>query len=95
MFTIYVSVYNTQPPFTAQICGGKVWIIHGERWYVNVTRHPVLVYTDHNPLVFFERMKLKNPKILRWSLLIQSYNLEINHIKGKNNVIANALSPVG
>ena len=33
MFRIYVSVYNTQPPFTSQICGGKVWIIHGERWY--------------------------------------------------------------
>ena len=63
--------------------------------YVNVTRHPVLVYTDHNPLVFNERMKLKNQKILRWSLLIQSYNLEIKHIKGKNNVIADALSRVG
>ena len=31
MFTIYVSVYNVNPPFTAQICGGKVRIIHGER----------------------------------------------------------------
>ena len=36
--------------------------------YVNVTRHPVLVYTDHNPLVFIERMKLRNQKILIWSL---------------------------
>ena len=63
--------------------------------YVNVTRHPVLVYTDLNPLVFNERMKLKNQKILKWSLLIQSYNLEIKHIKGKNNVIADVLSRVG
>ena len=31
MFTIYVSVHNTQSPFTAQICGEKGRIIHGER----------------------------------------------------------------
>ena len=34
-FTIYVSVYNTHPPFRAQIGGKKVQIIHGERRYTN------------------------------------------------------------
>ena len=48
--------------------------------YINVTRFPVLVFTDHNPLVFMSRMKDKNQKILRWSLIIQRYNLEIRHI---------------
>ena len=76
-------------------CFSLVSALHHYDVYVNVTRHPVLVYTDHNPLVFIERMKLKNQKILRWSLLIQSYNLEIKHIKGTNNVIADALSRVG
>ena len=38
--------------------------------YINVTRFPVLVFTDHNPLVFMSRMKDKNQKILRWSLII-------------------------
>ena len=76
-------------------CFSLVSALHHYDVYVNVTRHPVLVYTDHNPLVFIERMKLKNQKILRWSLLIQSYNLEIKHIKGKNNVIADALFRVG
>ena len=33
-FTIYVSVYNTHPPFRAQIGGKKVRIIHRERRYV-------------------------------------------------------------
>ena len=76
-------------------CFSLVSALHHYDVYGNVTRHPVLVYTDHNPLVFIERMKHKNQKILRWSLLIQSYNLEIKYIKGKNNVIANALSRVG
>ena len=59
--------------------------------YINVTRFPVLVFTDHNPLVSMSRMKDKNQKILRCSLIIQWYNLEIIHIKGKDNIIADAL----
>ena len=62
--------------------------------YINVTRFPVIVFTDHNPLVFMSRMKDKNQKILRWSLIIQRYNLEIRHIKGKDNIIADALSRI-
>ena len=40
------------------------------------------------------RMKDKNQKILRWSLIIQRYNLEIRHIKGKDNIIVDALSRI-
>ena len=60
--------------------------------YLNPTYDPVLVYTDHNPLVFMNRMKYKNRRILRWSLIIQEYNLEIKHISGKDNVISDCLS---
>ena len=52
----------------------------------------VKVYTDHNPLVFLSRMKNKNRRLLNWSLLLQEYNLDIHHIKGVDNVIADALS---
>ena len=62
--------------------------------YLNVTKHPVLTFTDHNPLVFINRMKNKNQMILRWSLIMQHYNLDIRHIKGRDNVIADALSRV-
>ena len=62
--------------------------------YINVTKYPVLTFTDHNPLVFINRMKNKNQMILRWSLIMQGYNLDIRHIKGKDNVIADALSRV-
>ena len=60
--------------------------------YLCATMYPVLVLTDHNPLTFLDRMKEKNQRILRWSLLIQEYNLSIQHVKGKDNVIADALS---
>ena len=59
--------------------------------YLSTTRQ-LLVYTDHNPLIFIQRMKGKNQKILRWSLLLQQYNLKISHVKGKDNAVADALS---
>ena len=62
--------------------------------YLSTTASPVLVYTDHNPLTFINKMKNKNQRILRWSLTLQGYNLDIRHIKGKDNVIADALSRV-
>ena len=62
--------------------------------YLGTTVHPVLVFTDHNPLTFIRRMKNKNQRLVRWSLTLQEYNLDIRHIKGKDNVMADALSRV-
>ena len=60
--------------------------------YLCPTITPIEVFTDHNPLVFVQKMKNKNQRLLRWSLILQRYNLEIKHIKGVNNVIADTLS---
>ncbi|XP_047479369.1 uncharacterized protein LOC125032316 [Penaeus chinensis] len=56
------------------------------------SHQPVVVYTDHNPLVFIHRMQNQNQRILRWSLLLQQYNLVVKYIKGVDNVIADSLS---
>ena len=60
--------------------------------YLCTTYEPIVVYTDHNPLVFISRMKNKNKRILRWSLILQEYNVKIYHVRGKENVIADVLS---
>ena len=60
--------------------------------YLRPTVAPVQVYTDHNPLVFISKMKNHNQRLLRWSLALQEYDLEIRHVKGRDNVIADALS---
>jgi hypothetical protein len=62
--------------------------------YLRYPRYPVQVYTDHNPLVFLSRMKNKNRRLMRWSLIAQEYNLIIHHIKGRDNVIPDALSRI-
>ena len=55
--------------------------------YVTSSSLPIAVYSDHNPLVVIHKMKGR-------SLVLQEYVLEIRHIKGKNNVIADSLSRV-
>lgn len=62
--------------------------------YLCTTCEPMTVYSDHNPLVFINKMKNKNQRILRWSLALQAYNIDIQHIKGSENVIADTLSRV-
>lgn len=53
---------------------------------------PVKVFTDHSPLQFLERMAPHNAKLLRWSLELQQYNLQIIHRPGKNNLFPDYLS---
>ena len=60
--------------------------------YVTSGGRTITVFSDHNPLVFLNKMKNKNQRLLRWSLLLQEYNLNIRHIKGKDNIIADCLS---
>ncbi len=56
--------------------------------YVGSSSIPVLIFTDHNPLIFLSRMRNANQRLMRWSLFIQ----EICYKKGKDNVLADALS---
>ena len=60
--------------------------------YVTSSHISLVVFTDHNPLTFLSKIKNKNQRLVRWSLLLQNYNLEIRHIKGRDNVVADALS---
>ena len=53
---------------------------------------PVTVLTDHNPLVHLANLRHTNQRLLRWSLRLQEFPLKIEHIAGRNNVIADALS---
>ncbi|XP_033963931.2 uncharacterized protein [Pseudochaenichthys georgianus] len=60
--------------------------------YLGASVKPIKVYTDHNPLVFLSRMYNHNQRLMRWSLIVQNYNLDISHKKGSDNVLADALS---
>lgn len=60
--------------------------------YVGSSALPVVVFTDHDPLVFLNRMYNNNQRLVRWALFVQGYNIEIRHKKGANNILTDALS---
>lgn len=60
--------------------------------YVGSSSLPIVVYTDHNPLVFLSRMYNHNQRLMRWALIVQDYHLEICHKKGSDNIVSDALS---
>ncbi len=68
-----------------------VWALQHFEVYVNSSA-PLTVYTDHNPLTFLNSVTCPNHRLMRWFLFLQSYCLNICHIKGSENIVADALS---
>lgn len=60
--------------------------------YLGSSHVPTIVFSDHNPLVFLTRMQNSNQRLMRWSLLLQDFNIEVRYKKGLENVMADALS---
>ena len=76
-------------------------IIENEAWallyalqkldvYVYSSR--VIVYMDHNPLQYIINSLPHSPRLTRWMLSLQRYDLEIRYIKGEDNTISDCLS---
>lgn len=53
-----------------------------------------LVRSDHKPLVYLYNLKDPSSKLTRLRLELAEYNFTIEHIAGKNNVVADALSRI-
>ena len=50
------------------------------------------IKTDHNNLKYFLEQKEFNERQQKWVNKVQAYDFEIEYVKGKNNVVADALS---
>ena len=51
-----------------------------------------IVETDHQPLLYLNKAKVSNARLMRWALLLQPYRFTIRAIKGSENVGADYLS---
>ena len=56
------------------------------------TKHKVIVHIDHKGLMFFLKTKQLSPRQVRWLKELACYDFAIKHIRGENNIGADALS---
>lgn len=69
-----------------------IWALQFFEVYLTSGTFPIVVFSDHNPLTFLHSLQSPNQRLIRWSRFLQPYPLEIRHIRGVENVLADALS---
>ena len=52
----------------------------------------VLLKSDHLPLKRFLHKNTVNSKVNNWAMELESFNIQFEHIKGQNNILADTLS---
>jgi hypothetical protein len=63
-----------------------------EKFRLYVYGHKIHLNTDNKALTFLNRCTLTSSRIARWVLQLQEYDLEIRHISGVENHLADTIS---
>ena len=71
-------------------CFAVVWSI--QKFQPYLYGREFILETDHQPLLYINRAKVTNPRIMRWALALQPYRFSVRAIKGSENLGADFLS---
>ena len=71
-------------------CLALVWAV--QKFQLYLYGRSFVLQTDHQPLIYLNRCKITNSRIMRWALFLQSYSIRIEAIKGSVNVGADYMS---
>jgi translation initiation factor 2 beta subunit (eIF-2beta)/eIF-5 len=63
-----------------------------EKFRLQIYGNKIFLNTDNKALSFLQRCAITSSRVARWSIAIQEYDLEIQHIKGAENHLADVLS---
>jgi RNase H-like domain found in reverse transcriptase/Reverse transcriptase (RNA-dependent DNA polymerase)/Integrase zinc binding domain/Integrase core domain len=64
-----------------------------EHFHVYALLNPVIIYTDHKPLVALKTKQIQgSDRLVRWRLRLEVYDYSIQYRPGKENLCADALS---
>ena len=67
-------------------------VLATQAFKIYLSSGPTIIFTEHEPLQFINSMALFNRRLLRWAMELQQLQLEILHVKGKHNILADYLS---
>lgn len=73
-------------------CLAIVWAI--QKFHRYLYGQEFTLQTDHKPLIYLNKKKVANARLMRWALVLQPYKFKIVAVSGKANVGADYLSRI-
>ncbi len=71
-------------------CLAVVWCV--QKFHTFLYGKHFSLETDHMPLVYLNKAKESNGRLMRWALILQAYRFTVVAIKGSDNIGADYLS---
>jgi len=63
-----------------------------EKFRIYIYGHKIILYMDNKPSTFLNRCAITSNRVARWMVNLQQYDIELRHVKGAHNHLADIIS---